>query len=748
MPEVDEADSPIIVPRPNQILRRAARTKIRKPNLQGDGGGHRFPSTRRGGQRAQTLATSDGSDYDHETTFPRQEVQPPEIHDERPISYTDEVFIFDTYAERPESTSSGSHERSEDDVQENNFSTSPPSNLSSLRRSTSPPLELSSPPATPVLHQPTPQHLISISASSTVIPPSRTPSPSFSETGSTEVASSTPSIPYTSPPRDVPVMKRDEPPLGQVRTHTLPSPSPVRKDKEKKGGLFGKWGGKEDKKKGSKGEATREKEAREREKEKESSFFGSLFGSKKKHEDPSPGLLHGSSGPATAAALLGASKSSKSYITSPSPQLAGAYSRYPIHVERAVYRLSHIKLANPRRPLYEQVLISNLMFWYLGVINKAQNGGAGAGAGVGAAAAGPQGQSIEVVQPDKETQEREQRERAEKERLERERERERERTEQNKREGGRKGSLTKAPKPGGEGSGSRRAEMPVRGPQYESQHRAMEQEYSYGGSSNQGPSTSPPIRVNSSPPSLPGSSGYHQYSNHRMSPSSMTQGMSSSPPVHHMHLAQQGVSSSSPAHHGLQHGTHQGLQQGMQQGMQQGQYYYNPGIEGHGQSQIPHSNLSYTLPPGAMMPLQMDKSWFSPTGSGQPVSLPSSPLDTQNLYNYTPPPHSVPLGQQQSARPQSPPRQQRSPSPNNFVNSGLPKHPTVTLPGARLQGRSLSATAAPPQQAVTHNGRLKKKHASAAAVPVRRRSSDGGAFGDEDLPLALWQQQQRASGRR
>lgn len=32
--------------------------------------------------------------------------------------------------------------------------------------------------------------------------------------------------------------------------------------------------------------------------------------------------------------------------------------RLPIHVERAIYRLSHIKLANPRRALYEQVLIS------------------------------------------------------------------------------------------------------------------------------------------------------------------------------------------------------------------------------------------------------------------------------------------------------------------------------------------------------------------------------------------------------
>ncbi|KAF7728081.1 hypothetical protein EC973_006719 [Apophysomyces ossiformis] len=46
--------------------------------------------------------------------------------------------------------------------------------------------------------------------------------------------------------------------------------------------------------------------------------------------------------------------------------------RLPIHVERAIYRMSHIKLANPRRPLQEQVLISNLMFWYLSIISSQQ----------------------------------------------------------------------------------------------------------------------------------------------------------------------------------------------------------------------------------------------------------------------------------------------------------------------------------------------------------------------------------------
>ncbi|OBZ87644.1 hypothetical protein A0J61_04313 [Choanephora cucurbitarum] len=56
-------------------------------------------------------------------------------------------------------------------------------------------------------------------------------------------------------------------------------------------------------------------------------------------------------------------------------QLNSNMTRLPLHVERAIYRLSHIKLANPRRPLHEQVLISNHMFWYLSVIaNNKQNG--------------------------------------------------------------------------------------------------------------------------------------------------------------------------------------------------------------------------------------------------------------------------------------------------------------------------------------------------------------------------------------
>lgn len=43
--------------------------------------------------------------------------------------------------------------------------------------------------------------------------------------------------------------------------------------------------------------------------------------------------------------------------------------RFPVHVERAIYRLSHLKLANPKRCLREQVLLSNFMYAYLNLVD-------------------------------------------------------------------------------------------------------------------------------------------------------------------------------------------------------------------------------------------------------------------------------------------------------------------------------------------------------------------------------------------
>ncbi|WVF65522.1 hypothetical protein IAT40_000250 [Kwoniella sp. CBS 6097] len=161
----------------------------------------------------------------------------------------------------------------------------------------------------------------------------------------------------------------EQPNLGRTDSRTSVASSSTststgkekEKEKQKKGGLFGK---KDKKDKEKDGKSKKDKDR----------FLGSLFGGKKKQEEISAVASFSSAGPAAAAALLGASKSAKSLGVPPSPSPTSpgfsSFARYPIHVERAVYRLSHIKLANARRPLYEQVLISNLMFWYLGVIGR------------------------------------------------------------------------------------------------------------------------------------------------------------------------------------------------------------------------------------------------------------------------------------------------------------------------------------------------------------------------------------------
>ncbi|GAA6023918.1 hypothetical protein JCM10207_009274 [Rhodosporidiobolus poonsookiae] len=180
------------------------------------------------------------------------------------------------------------------------------------------------------------------------------------------------------PPQAVPVPlpERKESPSQPPR-----SDSPRPSVKEKKSGWARLGLGKDDEKKkkgkgkekdagaGSGGESSEREKEREKEKEPASSsssgFFGGLFSRKKSDSDhtpppapsPPPEPRLPPPPPTASGALL------------PNGRYANFY-RLPIHVERAVYRLSHIKLANPRRPLYEQVLISNLMFWYLGLIQK------------------------------------------------------------------------------------------------------------------------------------------------------------------------------------------------------------------------------------------------------------------------------------------------------------------------------------------------------------------------------------------
>lgn len=84
-------------------------------------------------------------------------------------------------------------------------------------------------------------------------------------------------------------------------------------------------------------------------------FFGSIFGGSRRKESKD-----------------GGSNKGKQRVTSPEPMLRllrpdidYPYTRFPIVEERAIYRMAHIKLANPRRDLRSQVLLSNFMYSYL-----------------------------------------------------------------------------------------------------------------------------------------------------------------------------------------------------------------------------------------------------------------------------------------------------------------------------------------------------------------------------------------------
>ncbi|KAL2012251.1 hypothetical protein VTN00DRAFT_4969 [Thermoascus crustaceus] len=95
------------------------------------------------------------------------------------------------------------------------------------------------------------------------------------------------------------------------------------------------------------------------ESKKDSGIFSSIFGSGKKR---SSGEGHKKS-------------SSRNYSPDPPvrelrPDIDYNWSRFSILEERAIYRMAHIKLANPRRALYSQVLLSNFMYSYLAKVQQ------------------------------------------------------------------------------------------------------------------------------------------------------------------------------------------------------------------------------------------------------------------------------------------------------------------------------------------------------------------------------------------
>lgn len=96
----------------------------------------------------------------------------------------------------------------------------------------------------------------------------------------------------------------------------------------------------------------------ESKKEKESGLLSSIFGGGKKKS--------GGDHKKQSSRTLSPERPSRPLI----PDKDYPWTRFSILEERAIYRMAHIKLANPRRPLYSQVLLSNFMYSYLAKVQQ------------------------------------------------------------------------------------------------------------------------------------------------------------------------------------------------------------------------------------------------------------------------------------------------------------------------------------------------------------------------------------------
>jgi len=142
---------------------------------------------------------------------------------------------------------------------------------------------------------------------------------------------------------------------------------------------------------GSKKKTSSEEKDRKKDKgtgEKETGLLQAIFGSKKSKHASSDSL-----DPDSKAAKKNQRKSDTSkHRLSPhassqdltpmrilKPDIDYNWTRFSILEERAIYRMAHIKLANPRRALYSQVLLSNFMYSYLAKVQMMHPGVGGGG---------------------------------------------------------------------------------------------------------------------------------------------------------------------------------------------------------------------------------------------------------------------------------------------------------------------------------------------------------------------------------
>ena len=106
-------------------------------------------------------------------------------------------------------------------------------------------------------------------------------------------------------------------------------------------------------------ESSRKTSGSDGKKEKDPGLFSSLFGGKKKNEREAAGKKH-----------ITRNVSPEPTARIQKPDIDYNWTRFSILEERAIYRMAHIKLANPRRALHSQVLLSNFMYSYLAKVQQ------------------------------------------------------------------------------------------------------------------------------------------------------------------------------------------------------------------------------------------------------------------------------------------------------------------------------------------------------------------------------------------
>lgn len=94
-------------------------------------------------------------------------------------------------------------------------------------------------------------------------------------------------------------------------------------------------------------------------KEKDGNIFSTFFGSGRKKSDKESGKKGQHARPVS---------DEPAPYRPLRPDVDYSWTRFPLLEERAIYRMAHIKLANPRRSLHSQVLLSNFMYNYLAIV--------------------------------------------------------------------------------------------------------------------------------------------------------------------------------------------------------------------------------------------------------------------------------------------------------------------------------------------------------------------------------------------